>query len=111
MDNYPEVNLYVDTNTKENAALNRKVGADSNVLLKNADHILPLKKSKKVKKIAVIGKDSMSPTLCEDMKCANGTLPLGWGSGTTDFKYVVDPLSAITKRAKESQSQSYQLWR
>ncbi|KAG4091700.1 beta-glucosidase [Neocallimastix lanati (nom. inval.)] len=86
MDNYPEVNLYVDTNTKENAALNRKVGADSNVLLKNADHILPLKKSKKVKKIAVIGKDSMSPTLCEDMKCANGTLPLGWGSGTTDFK-------------------------
>jgi len=102
MDNYPEVNLYVDTNTKENAALNRKVGADSNVLLKNADHILPLKKSKKVKKIAVIGKDSMSPTLCEDMKCANGTLPLGWGSGTTDFKYVVDPLSAITKRAKKA---------
>nr|ANS13824.1 BGL3 [Pecoramyces ruminantium] len=102
MDDYPEVNLYVDTNTKENAALNRKVGADSNVLLKNADNILPIKKSKKVKKIAVIGKDSMPPTLCEDMKCANGTLPLGWGSGTTDFKYVVDPLSAITKRAKKS---------
>jgi len=102
MDNYPEVNLYVDTNTKENAALNRKVGADSNVLLKNADNILPLKKSKKVKKIAVIGKDSMPPTLCEDMRCANGTLPLGWGSGTTDFKYVVDPLSAITKRAKKA---------
>jgi len=102
MEDYPEVNLYVETNTKENAALNRKVGADSNVLLKNADNILPIKKTKKVKKIAVIGKDSMPPTLCEDMKCANGTLPLGWGSGTTDFKYVVDPLSAITKRAKKS---------
>eukprot|EP00833_Pecoramyces_ruminatium_P018835 jgi/Orpsp1_1/1192867/evm.model.d7180000096420.1 len=98
MEDYPEVDLYVDTNTEENAALNRKVGADSNVLLKNADDILPIKK---VKKIAVIGKDSMPPTLCEDMKCANGTLPLGWGSGTTDFKYVIDPLSAITKRAKK----------
>lgn len=24
---------------------------------------------------------------------------MGWGSGTTDFPYLVDPLSAITERA------------
>ena len=101
MEDYPEVNLYVETNTKENAALNRKVGADSNVLLKNEDGILPIKKANKIKKIAVIGKDSMPTKFCSDLGCADGTLPLGWGSGTTDFRYIVDPLSAITKRAKK----------
>jgi len=98
MENFPDVDLYVDTLTKENVALNRKVGADSNVLLKNADNVLPIKK---VKKIAVVGKDAMPANFCEDMRCADGTLALGWGSGTTDFKYIVDPLSAITKRAKK----------
>ncbi|OUM64902.1 glycoside hydrolase family 3 protein, partial [Piromyces sp. E2] len=98
LENYPEVNLYVDTLTEENIALNRKVAADSNVLLKNADNILPIKKAKK---IAIIGKDSMPSNFCPDLQCANGTLPLGWGSGTTDFKYIIDPLSAITKRAKK----------
>jgi len=98
MENYPDVNLYVDTLTEENIALNRKVGADSNVLLKNVDGILPVKG---VKKIAVIGKDAMPTNFCDDMKCADGTLALGWGSGTTDFKYVIDPLSAVTERAKQ----------
>jgi len=98
MEKFPDVDLYVDTLTKENVALNRKVGADSNVLLKNADNVLPIKK---VKKIAIVGKDAMPANFCDDMKCADGTLTLGWGSGTTDFKYVVDPLSAITKRAKK----------
>ncbi|ORX49362.1 beta-glucosidase [Piromyces finnis] len=99
LEDYPEVNLTVDTLTKENIALNRKVAADSTVLLKNDNKVLPI--NKKVKKIAIIGKDAMPATFCTDMQCANGTLPLGWGSGTTDFKYVIDPLSAITKRAKK----------
>eukprot|EP00833_Pecoramyces_ruminatium_P017665 jgi/Orpsp1_1/1191697/evm.model.d7180000087894.1 len=99
MENFPKVDLYVDTLTEENIALNRKVGADSNVLLKNDDAILPIKG---VKKIAVIGKDALPTNLtCTDMKCADGTVALGWGSGTTDFKYVIDPLSAITERAKK----------
>jgi len=98
MEGYPKVDLYVDTLTKENIALNRKIGADSNVLLKNDDEILPIKG---VKKIAVIGKDAMPAVFCDDMKCANGTLALGWGSGTTDFKYVIDPLSGVTERAEQ----------
>ncbi|ORX77163.1 beta-glucosidase [Anaeromyces robustus] len=100
MENYPKVDLFVDTLTEENKALNRKVGADSNVLLKNDDAVLPIKKEG-IKKIAVIGKDAMPPRLCTDMGCADGTLPLGWGSGTTDFKYVIDPLAAITERARQ----------
>jgi len=98
MEGYPKVDLYVDTLTEENIALNRKVGADSNVLLKNDDDILPIKD---VKKIAIIGRDAAPTVFCDDMKCANGTLPLGWGSGTTDFKYVIDPLSAIAERAEK----------
>jgi len=97
MEDYPEVNLYVDTLTEENKALNRKVAADSNVLLKN-DAILPIKGAKK---IAVIGKDALPTTFCEDNKCVEGTVALGWGSGTTDFRYIVDPLSAIAKRAEQ----------
>ncbi|ORX77166.1 beta-glucosidase [Anaeromyces robustus] len=100
MENYSKVDLFHDTLTEENKALNRKVGADSNVLLKNDDAILPIKKEG-IKKIAIIGKDAMPPELCDDMKCANGTLTLGWGSGTTDFKYVIDPLAAITERAEK----------
>jgi len=99
MKDFPKVDLYVDTLTEKNKALNRKVGADSNVLLKNDDDILPIGEG--IKKIAIIGKDAMPPKLCDDMQCADGTLPLGWGSGTTDFKYVIDPLAAITERAKE----------
>jgi len=99
MDGFPDVDLYVDTLTEENKALNRKVADDSNVLLKNADSILPIKKG--IKKIAIIGKDAMPTKFCDDNKCADGTLPLGWGSGTTDFKYIIDPLSAITERAKK----------
>jgi len=97
MEDYPDVNLYVDTNNEENTALNRKVAADSTVLLKN-EAVLPIKG---VKKIAIIGKDAMPANFCEDMKCADGTVALGWGSGTTDFKYVADPLSSITERAKK----------
>ncbi|ORX77170.1 hypothetical protein BCR32DRAFT_283457 [Anaeromyces robustus] len=98
MEDYPKVDLYVDTLTEENKALNRKAAADSSVLLKN-EAVLPIGEG--IKKIAIIGKDAMPPNLCDDMKCADGTLPLGWGSGTTDFKYVIDPLAAITERAKE----------
>lgn len=43
----------------------------------------------------------MPTKTCPDMGCCDGTLVLGWGSGTTDFKYVIDPLSAITERAKQ----------
>ncbi|ORX56510.1 putative cellulase [Piromyces finnis] len=98
MESYPEVNLTVDTLTEENKALNRKVAADSHVLLKNADAILPIKGAKK---IAVIGKDALPTNFCTDNQCVDGTVALGWGSGTTDFRYVIDPLSAISKRAEQ----------
>ena len=94
--NYPDINLDKDT---------------INVLLKNENNALPLSKDK-YSKIAIIGNDAF-PTNCNsigDCSCKDNTnnifkghLGLGYGSGTTTFKYIVDPLTAITQRAnKES---------
>lgn len=61
----------------------RKVARDGIVLLKNTDGILPLKKPKS---IAVLGTDAVpNPkgiNSCQDMGCNQGTLTMGWGSGS-----------------------------
>jgi len=89
MENYPNIDSYAETKYKENTALNRKVGADSSVLLKN-DAILPIRPDN-VKKIDVIGWDAKKPNLYKDMRCVDGTLVLGWDSSTTEVKYIIDP--------------------
>ena len=109
MENYPEVNTFHPTNTKENKQLQRKVATESQVLLKNEDDILPLK-TNKIKKIAVIGNDAMERDCLPDWlpQCQNetnsvinGHVPLGYGSGVTNFEYVVTPLEGIKNLAKE----------
>ena len=108
MDNYPEVDIYRPTNTKERKRLQREVATDSQVLLKN-DGILPLKNDS-TKKIAVIGNDALErdclPTglpqcLNETNEVINGHVPLGYGSGVTNFEYLITPLEGITNLAKE----------
>lgn len=96
MDSYPSVNIQAQSMHSE---INRKAAAESNVLLKNQDNILPIKN---VKTIAVIGKDALTMKSCTDNGCADGTVAQGWGSGTTDFSYVSEPLGAITTRASKS---------
>ena len=109
--NYPDINLDKDTITDDTKKINREAAGQSNVLLKNENNALPLSKDK-YSKIAIIGNDAF-PTNCNsigDCSCKDNTnkifkghLGLGYGSGTTTFKYIVDPLTAITQRAnKES---------
>ncbi|KAG2233832.1 glycoside hydrolase superfamily [Thamnidium elegans] len=93
MEKAPYVN--VQSNHKK---LVREMGAASNVLLKNVKNTLPID-PKKVKKIAVIGSDSITdPKLfnCADHGCTGYTLAQGWGSGTTYYPYIVDPLAGLT---------------
>jgi Glycosyl hydrolase family 3 C-terminal domain len=59
---------------------------DGIVLLKNDDGILPLNKPTS---LAIIGYDAINNpdgiNACEDRGCNNGTLAMGWGSGTAEY--------------------------
>lgn len=70
----------------DHATVVRAVARDSIVLLKNEAHTLPLRQPKS---LAIIGEDAIvnpdGPNACSDRGCDNGTLAMGWGSGTAQF--------------------------
>lgn len=104
MEDYPNVDLYKETKNDENKKLQRKAATESQVLLKN-EGILPLQ-TKNLSIIAIIGNDAFEQD-CEkasDQSCRNetnevfnGHIPLGYGSGTTDFSYLITPAEGIKK--------------
>jgi len=106
---YPNIDLMKNTITEETKKLNREAATQSNVLLKNAGDILPLK-NMAGKTIAIIGNDAFESPCIRDRDCScksdtndifRGHLGLGYGSGTTYFKYATNPLESITARAKK----------
>lgn len=64
----------------------RAMARDGIVLLKNTNNALPLNKPKS---IAIIGSDAIvapkGANACADRGCNDGTLAMGWGSGTAEF--------------------------
>ncbi|ORX36015.1 glycosyl hydrolase family 3 N terminal domain-domain-containing protein [Kockovaella imperatae] len=78
-----------------------EMGAASIVLLKN-DGSLPLNQPKS---IALIGEDAgpspLGPNGYGDRGGDSGTLAMGWGSGTANFPYLIDPLMAIATQARK----------
>ncbi|KAI9251582.1 glycoside hydrolase superfamily [Sporodiniella umbellata] len=73
----------------------RELGASSTVLLRNSG-ILPLQSAKKIAYIGSDGEvDPNGLNRCEDQSCDNGTLAMGWGSGTASFPYLVDPIAGL----------------
>ena len=93
---YTLINEHVDVRA-DHAALIREIGSASTVLLKNTNNVLPLMGKEKF--TAVFGEDagdnSYGPNGCSDRGCDNGTLAMGWGSGTANFPYLVTPEIAI----------------
>lgn len=89
------INQHVDVRAEHYASI-RIAAAKSTVLLKNSG-VLPL--TGKEKFTAVFGNDATEgqygPNGCSDRGCDNGTLAMGWGSGTADFPYLITPLEAI----------------
>ncbi|KAF8595478.1 hypothetical protein BDV93DRAFT_456749, partial [Ceratobasidium sp. AG-I] len=71
-------------------------------LLKNVNGSLPLKKPIT---ISLIGSDAgpamRGPNGYADRGGIDGTLAMGWGSGTADYPYIISPLEAIRQRAKQ----------
>lgn len=100
-ENWEQLNYQVDVRDNHAAHI-REAGAKGTVLLKNTEGALPLKKPKFV---AVIGEDagpnSQGPNGCDDRGCADGTLAMGWGSGTSQFPYLVTPDHALQNQALE----------
>ncbi|KAG8870801.1 hypothetical protein FRB97_009365 [Tulasnella sp. 331] len=94
-ENYPKVNLNASVQANHKTLI-REIGGASTVLLKNTGKTLPLGSPST---IAVIGNDAgtnpAGPNSCTDKGCDVGVLAVGWGSGTANFPYLVDPLSAI----------------
>ncbi|KAH7344459.1 glycoside hydrolase family 3 protein [Rhizoctonia solani] len=84
----------------DHKTLIRSIGAASTVLLKNKNSTLPLKTPST---IAVIGNDagpnSKGINGCSDRGCNDGILAQGWGSGTAEYPYLVNPLDAIKTKA------------
>ncbi|CZS94149.1 probable beta-D-glucoside glucohydrolase [Rhynchosporium agropyri] len=106
--NYPSVTGWTSWNggkggpnvQGDHKTLARKIARDGIVLLKNVGNALPLKKPAS---LAVVGLDSIvnerGANACVDRGCNEGTLAMGWGSGTADFPYLVSPLDAIKAQA------------
>jgi beta-glucosidase len=92
---YGLINQHVDVRADHFREI-RRSAAMSTVLLKN-NGVLPLKGTEKW--TAVFGSDAGDAAYgtngCPDHGCDNGTLAMGWGSGTSDFPYLVTPLDSI----------------
>ena len=106
---YPEIDLMKNTITNDTKRINREAATQSTVLLKNDDNILPIK-NMAGKTIAIIGNDALDSPCIRDSDCSckskdneiyRGHIALGYGSGTTYFKYLINPLDAITERAEK----------
>ncbi|KAH0583308.1 hypothetical protein H2248_011176 [Termitomyces sp. 'cryptogamus'] len=102
-------NLNVSVRSDAHTSLVREIASASAVLLKNnrttttgtqsgtTTRGLPLAASK-VKTIAVIGQDAKMPNLhCNDLnECNDGTMSIGWGSGSNSLEFIIPPIDAIT---------------
>ncbi len=118
-DLYPNfVDLDKDTLTSKTKKLNRKTAGESMVLLKNKDNTLPILKNEhqthQISKVAVIGNNADDSYPClRNMAACNaevggttinyfeGNYAIGYGSGATDFTYLITPISTIRKKANE----------
>ncbi|QDS75093.1 hypothetical protein FKW77_007013 [Venturia effusa] len=106
---YPPVLFNIDNNKgggpdvqANHKQIARAVARDGIILLKNDKGALPLKKPKS---LAIIGFDAITnpngANACVDRGCDDGTLAMGWGSGTADYPYLSSPFEAISARAQK----------
>ena len=68
----------------------REIGAASVVLLKNLNNTLPLNKPRS---LVLVGSDAgpgkIGPNQFADQGGNDGVLAMGWGSGTSNFTYLI----------------------
>ncbi|KAL1689315.1 glycoside hydrolase family 3 protein [Schizophyllum commune] len=103
-----DLNEHVNVRTNATKALVREIAGASAVLLKNnrtasGSYALPIDASK-LTKVAIIGLDAKEPKKdCGSgasagmNQCNEGTVSIGWGSGSNSLEYLVPPVDAITE--------------
>ncbi|TCD69440.1 hypothetical protein EIP91_007566 [Steccherinum ochraceum] len=100
----PATNKHVDVQ-EDHFTIVHDIGVASAVLLKNTNNALPLKKPRSV---VLVGNDAgpalHGPNGFTDRDGDDGILAMGWGSGTAQFPYLIDPLGAIQVRARQDRS-------
>ncbi|KAJ3513390.1 hypothetical protein NLJ89_g2974 [Agrocybe chaxingu] len=95
-------NFHVDVQDNH-YKLVRELGAASTVLLKNVRGALPL--GRKDRSIVLVGSGAgpgrAGPNQFADQGGSDGVLAMGWGSGTSNFTYLITPLDAIQREARK----------
>ncbi|CAE6388504.1 unnamed protein product [Rhizoctonia solani] len=95
------LNLNVNVRTAEHTALVKEIASASAVLLKNSrtgtsSRGLPLNLPKS---IAIIGQDAKKgSTDCRLNECNDGTMSIGWGSGSNLLDFLIAPYDAFVSR-------------
>ncbi|RAH86150.1 putative beta-glucosidase, partial [Aspergillus japonicus CBS 114.51] len=103
---YGVVNRFINAQGEGDNAhwiIARKVATEGIVLVKNDRQTLPLSRrptteTGAVFRVGVYGDDAgpaQGPNACADRGCNQGTLAMGWGSGTAEFPYLVNPFEAL----------------
>ncbi|KKY20941.1 putative beta-glucosidase [Phaeomoniella chlamydospora] len=90
-------NEYVNVQD-DHATIARQISREAVTLLKNEDSMLPLSKNATNSTLYVFGTDAQAqsdPNACTYRACNTGTLGMGWGSGTANYPYLNDPITAI----------------
>ena len=103
-ENFGIINQHLDARQGSLHAINaRQVAREGIVLLKNENRALPISG---VQRLAVIGSDAgpskYGSNGCPDRGCLNGTLGMGWGSGTCNYPHLITPLEAIQSVASQT---------
>ncbi|RKF83060.1 putative beta-glucosidase E [Golovinomyces cichoracearum] len=105
------VNQFVDvqgTGNESHSIIAHQVAVEGTILLKNTG-ILPLSQdglpitssyNENQVRIGIFGEDAgegEGPNFCADRGCNQGTLGIGWGSGSVEFPYLISPAAALKK--------------
>ncbi|KAL5415290.1 hypothetical protein PMIN06_010772 [Paraphaeosphaeria minitans] len=92
------INEFVDVQG-DHAVVAKKVARDAITLLKNVNGTLPLSRSASLK---IFGTDAeKNPdgiNSCADQGCNQGTLGMGWGSGSARYPYMDSPIDGFKSR-------------
>lgn len=94
---------HVTATSQKHSKIMREIGSAGTVLLKNSQKALPLRNN--MRKIAVLGEDS-GPSMrganeFSDRGGIDGVIGTGWGSGSTDYSYLISPYEALQQRTRE----------